>query len=114
MAPTNVSSQQLRQRHVPPLQPTRHMQFNFQSTVTVLTSAHTLALNFDRNAMLRGTRSLHEEYVLQHSHGSSRAMSFHIPSPTALNPVVDTLFAAVTSSLNVRLAHGLLQPMLPS
>ncbi|KAG2142453.1 hypothetical protein DEU56DRAFT_733922 [Suillus clintonianus] len=91
--------QQLYQRHVPPLEPTGHMQFSFQTTVTVA-SASTLARNIDRNPdalrdafLTRGISaatlsSLIQSYVLSH------------PSPTALNPIIDALFAAVTSSLN--------------
>ncbi|KAG1745289.1 hypothetical protein EDB19DRAFT_482593 [Suillus lakei] len=93
------SWQQLQQHHAPPLQPTGHMQFNFRTTVTV-PSASTLALNFNQNPnvlrdafLARGISaatlsSLIQSYVLSH------------PSPTALNPIIDALFAAVTSSLN--------------
>ncbi|KAG2746573.1 hypothetical protein P692DRAFT_20782129 [Suillus brevipes Sb2] len=99
-AQTASSSSQQRQQsqqHVPPPPPTGHIQFSFQTNVSV-PSAATLALNASPNALrdaffTRGIEittlsSLIQSYVLSH------------PSPTPLNPIIDALFAAVTSSLN--------------
>lgn len=99
-AQTASSSSQQRQQsqqHVPPPPPTGHIQFSFQTNVSV-PSAATLALNASPNALrdaffTRGIdvttlSSLIQSYVLSH------------PSPTPLNPIIDALFAAVTSSLN--------------
>ncbi|KAG1726025.1 uncharacterized protein EDB91DRAFT_1061843 [Suillus paluster] len=96
-ASSSSQQQQQPQQHVPPPPPTSHIQFSFQTNVSV-PSAATLALNVNptalRDAFLtRGIdattlSSLIQSYVLSH------------PSPTALNPIIDALFAAVTSSLN--------------
>ncbi|OJA13366.1 hypothetical protein AZE42_04508 [Rhizopogon vesiculosus] len=97
-AASSSSQQQQSQQHAPPSQPTGHIQFTFQTNVSV-PSVATLALNVTpialRDAFLtRGIdattlSSLIQSYVLSH------------PSPTALGPIIDALFAAVTSSLNV-------------
>ncbi|KAG1727529.1 hypothetical protein EDB19DRAFT_1943173 [Suillus lakei] len=96
-ASSSSQQQQQSQQHAAPPQPTGHIQFSFQTNVSV-PSAATLALNASPNALrdaflTRGIdvptlSSLIQSYVLSH------------PSPTPLNPIIDALFAAVTSSLN--------------
>ncbi|KAG2337584.1 hypothetical protein BDR05DRAFT_768890 [Suillus weaverae] len=80
--------------------PSRRMQFDFQSTMTV-PSVHTLALDSNRNPnalrnsfLTRGISVTTFSWLIE-SHVLSHA------SQTAFNPVIDAPFAAVASSLNV-------------